>query len=208
MIKYFFSDLKPLLICFAAFIALINPIQKVFIVTSLQKQFDFNSTKEISIRSTWTAFIILILFLAVGQFVFSYFFHITLYAFEITCGTVLFFNGLMGLQNGAFLKLDSNLTIKDISSVPIGIPMIAGPASITAAVTFPATYGYLFTIISIAIALIINLVCMIYARNIGAFLNRFNLMNPLVRVFGLIVATIGIQIFLNGIVEFIAKVQR
>ena len=203
----FFINLKLLLVCIFAFIALINPIQKVFVVSSLQSQFDTVSTKEISIRSTRTAFIVLFLFLIAGQFIFSYFFHITLFAFQITCGIVLFINGIMGLQNGAFLKLDSNLSIKDISSVPIGIPMIAGPASITAAVTFPATYGYLYTIIAITIGLLVNLICMLYASNISSFLTKYNFMNPLVRVFGLIVATIGIQMILNGLTEFISKIH-
>lgn len=192
-----------LLGCFVAFVALVNPIQKVFVVTSLRQQFDEKMTKTISVRASFTALLILLFFLLVGRVVFSYVFHIELYAFQITCGVVLFYNGITGLQKGVFFKLDQSMSVKDITAVPIAIPMIAGPATITAAVTFPAEYGQVITIISIVAALCINLIFMVYAGLIDKALSRFNLMNPLVRIFGLIVATIGVQMVFNGIKSFI-----
>jgi len=114
---------------------------------------------------------------------------------------------LSGLQKGMFIKMEKNMTIKDISAVPIAMPMIAGPATITAAVTFPSDYGHLTTVVAIVSALAINLVFMLYASNIGKVLSRFNLMNPLVRIFGLIVATIGTQMVLNGIAGFILALK-
>lgn len=197
-------NLKLLLSCFVAFVALVNPIQKVFVITSLQQQFDIKSTKIIAVKASITALIILLFFYLVGNIVLNYVFRIELYAFQITCGVVLFYNGLSGLQKGMFLKLERNMTIRDISAVPIAMPMIAGPATITAAVTFYADYGHVVTIISIVAALAVNLVFMLYANKIGTVLSKYNLMNPLVRIFGLIVATIGTQMVLNGIRGFIA----
>ncbi len=194
---------KLLLSCFVAFVALVNPIQKVFIITTLQSQFNPKELRLIAIKSTITALIILIFFLLVGEVVFSYAFHIEIYAFQVTCGAVLFYNGISGLQKGDFLNVDKNVTIKDITVVPIAIPMIAGPATITAAVTLPADYGHTNTIVSIVAALAINLVFMLYARSIGGLLSRFNLLNPLIRIFGLIVATIGVQMVFNGLLGFI-----
>lgn len=199
---------KLLVSCFVAIIALVNPIQKVFVITSLQNQFDEASTRLIAVKATITAFITLIFFLLLGQVVFSYAFHVELYAFQITCGIVLFYNGISGLQKGMFINVDKNISVKDITAVPIAIPMIAGPATITAAVTFPAHYGHTNTIVSIAAALAINLVFMLYARHIGKFLSRYNLMNPLVRIFGLIVATIGVQMILNGIWTFVTEIIK
>lgn len=201
------SEFKLLLSCFVAFVALVNPFQKVFVVTSLQQQFDAKTTRSISIRATITAFIILLFFLFLGNAVFNYVFRIELFAFQITCGAVLFFNGLNGLQKGMFIKLDSNLSMKDIVTVPIALPMIAGPATITAAVTFPAEFGKLFTVVSIVVALAINLLFMLYANSIGKVLARYNLMNPLIRIFGLIVATIGVQMVFNGIKSFIVSIS-
>ena len=189
--------------CFIAMIALVNPFQKVFVVTSLQKQFDIKSTRFISVKATITALLILLIFLFSGQAILHDVFRIEIYAFQVTCGVVLFYNGLNGLQKGTFINIEKQLSLREISAVPIALPMIAGPATITAAVTFPADYGHISTIIAIVLSLGINLIFMIYAEQIGKFLERFNLLNPLVRIFGLIVATIGIQMVLNGLRGFI-----
>lgn len=189
--------------CFIAMIALVNPFQKVFVVTSLQKQFDIKSTRFISVKATITALLILLIFLFSGQAILHDVFRIEIYAFQVTCGVVLFYNGLNGLQKGTFINIEKQLSLREISAVPIALPMIAGPATITAAVTFPADYGHISTIIAIVLSLGINLIFMIYAAQIGRFLERINLLNPLVRIFGLIVATIGIQMVLNGLRGFI-----
>lgn len=196
-------SLRLIINCFIAMVALVNPFQKVFIMTSLQKQFDIKTTRFIAGKATITALIILLIFLFAGQAILHDVFRIEIYAFQITCGVVLFYNGLNGLQKGIFINLEKNMTIKDISTIPMALPMIAGPATITAAVTFPADFGNIATIIAIFLSLGVNLLFMIYAAQIGKVLEKFNLLNPLVRIFGLIVATIGTQMVLSGIRGFI-----
>ncbi len=200
-------DLKLLLSGFVAILALVNPVQKIFVITSLQNQFTDKDLRYLSIKASITAFVILVLFIFLGQAIFNYVFHIQLYAFQVTCGAVLFYNGISGLQKGVFLQLDQNVKLKDLSAVPIAIPMIAGPATITAAVTFPAHYGWLITILSIFAALGVNLLMMLYSRPIGNVLTKFNIMNALIRITGLIVATIGVQMVFTGISNFITTIK-
>ena len=194
---------KMILACIVALLALVNPVQKVLIVTSLQERFSPKELRYISIKSSITAALILIFFLFLGEVTFSYVFHVELYSFQITCGAVLMYNGLSGLLKGFFLKVDEHIKLADLTTVPIAIPMIAGPATITAAVTFPVQYGREITIIALLIALVVNLFCMLQARRIGNFLIKYNFMNPLIRIIGLIVATIGLQMIFDGITLFI-----
>ena len=189
-----------ILSCFVAILALVNPIQKVLIVTSLQERFSPTELRYISIKSTITAMLILIFFLYLGQVTFSYVFRVELYSFQITCGAVLMYNGLSGLLKGFFMKVDEHIKIADLT---IAIPMIAGPATITAAVTFPVQYSRFVTIVAILLALAVNLFFMLKARRIGSFLIKYNFMNPLIRIIGLIVATIGLQMVFDGITLFI-----
>lgn len=199
-------NLKLLLSSMVAFFALVNPIHKILVVTSLEMQFNAKELRYLSVKSSFTAFIILFFFLFLGELIFNYVFHIQLYAFKVACGIVLFYNGIEGLQKGAFLKIDKNINLDDILTVPIAMPMIAGPATITAAVTFPAQYGRLITILAILIALFINLLLMIYAKQIGKFLARLNVLNALIRITGLIVATIGLQLVFDGITNYISTI--
>ena len=48
----------------------------------------------------------------------------------------------------------------------------------------------------------INLAVMIYSRTISGVLIRYNFMGALIRITGLIVATIGIQMVLDGVLDF------
>jgi multiple antibiotic resistance protein len=200
-------ELKLLLSSFVAILALINPVQKIFVITSLQNQFTQKDLRYLSLKATITAFVILVFFLFLGELIFNYVFHIELYAFQVTCGVVLFYNGITGLQKGVFLQVDQNVKLMDLSAVPIAIPMIAGPATITAAVTFPAHYGREITIIAIFLALAVNLAFMHYSQSVGKVLTRHNFMNALIRITGLIVATIGVQMVFTGITNFILTIK-
>lgn len=188
---------------FITLLALINPIQKIFLINSLQERLSDKELRYISIKSSITAFIILILFLFLGNLIFTYVFRIQLYSFRVTCGMVLLYSGWIALQQGVLINIDKNVRIQDISSVPIAMPMIAGPGTITATVTFPSQYGALVTVVAVFAALAVNLIIMLYAKNIGRVMIKLNIMSAFIRIIGLIIATIGIQMIFDGGVEFL-----
>lgn len=200
-------EIRLFMSAFVAILALVNPVQKIFVIASLQTQFNDNELRQLSLKASITAGLILIFFLFLGHLVFNYVFHIQLYAFQITSGVVLFYNGISGLQKGVFFQVDRHVKLEDLSAVPIAMPMIAGPATITAAVTFPAHYGRGATILSILAALGVNLLLMLYARTISGVLTKYNFMNALIRITGLIVATIGVQMVLSGVANFIETIR-
>lgn len=197
-IKFFFS-------AFFAFLALVNPVQKLFVVFSLQNNYTPAELKRIVTRATVTALAVLILFLFLGDVILGYVFNIEIYAFQITCGVVLFYNGFVGLQKGAFLSIEQGTRIEDIITVPIAVPMIAGPATITAVVTMPSMYGKLITISAVVMALTFNLLMMWHGDKIAKYLVRLNVLMPMIRITGLIVASIGIQMVFNGMHTFISS---
>ncbi|HEX7583744.1 MAG TPA: MarC family protein [Prolixibacteraceae bacterium] len=203
----FTFETKVFISSFVTLLALINPIQKIFLMTSLQDQLTDKELKYISIKSSLTAFFILIFFLFLGNIIFGYIFHIEIYSFRVTCGLVLVYSGWNALQKGVLINIDKEMRIQDISSVPIAIPMIAGPGTITAVVTFPAQYGTLITVAAIFAALGVNLIIMLYSKSIGRVMIKVNVMSALVRIIGLIIATIGIQMIFDGIVGFM-KLHR
>ena len=200
-------DIKTFFSAFFAFLALINPIQKVFVVFSLQENYSRAELHRIVDKATVTAIGVLLLCLFLGEAILGYVFNLKIYAFQITCGIVLFYNGFVGLQKGAFLTIDKNTRMEELIAVPIAIPMIAGPATITAAVTMPAVYGRWMTIAAVILALLLNLLIMRNADRIGKFLVRQNMLMPLIRITALIVAAIGLQMILNGIETFVFAIK-
>lgn len=132
---------KMILACIVALLALVNPVQKVLIVTSLQERFSPKELRYISIKSSITAALILVFFLFLGEVTFSYVFHVELYSFQITCGAVLMYNGLSGLLKGFFLKVDEHIKLADLTTVPIAIPMIAARQPSRQPLRFPFNTG-------------------------------------------------------------------
>jgi multiple antibiotic resistance protein len=61
---YFFSS-------FITLLALINPIQKIFLINSLQERLSDKELRYISNKSSITAFVILVLFLFLGNVIFT-----------------------------------------------------------------------------------------------------------------------------------------
>ena len=188
---------------FITLLALINPVQKIFLINSLKGQLNDSELRYISIKSSLTAFIILLLFLFLGNVIFTYVFRIQLYSFRVTCGMVLVYSGWIALHQGVLINIGKDVRIQDISSVPIAIPMIAGPGTITATVTFPAQYVSFVTVIAVFAALGVNLVIMLFAKKIGDVMIKLNILSPFIRIIGLIIATIGIQMIFDGGVEFL-----
>ena len=60
-------NLKIIVGCIVALLALVNPLQKILIVTSLQERFTREELRYISVKSTITAALILIFFLFLGE---------------------------------------------------------------------------------------------------------------------------------------------
>ncbi|MGI0151759.1 MAG: MarC family protein, partial [Thermoplasmata archaeon] len=151
---------------------------------------------------------ILLLFAVAGRFLFAAF-GFTLQAFEIAGGILLFLVGYSMLQ-GEIAK--TKLTDRDesealarreeISVVPLGIPLLAGPGAISTVMIYEGTAGAdpieLFaTFIAIAITTVATWVTFRYGERILRYLGRVGIM-ALSRVLGLLLAAVGVQFVING----------
>lgn len=189
-----------------ALLALMNPVSKMFIVTTFPSDFTPGRIRRIAVKSSLIAIFILLSFTLIGHFLLNMIFHVRIYAFKIAGGLVLVHRGFLALNKGLFFERDKRMEYDEMSIVPIASPMIAGPATIAASVSFPAKYGYGATITAIVLSALVTLVVMLSARVIGSQLIRHNLMGALIRITGLIVATIGIQMLCDGVADYIVQI--
>jgi multiple antibiotic resistance protein len=88
------------------------------------------------------------------------------------------------------------------SIVSLGCPLIAGPSTIAATVAMSAEAGSVITFLAMSVAVVINILLMVASPLISGALRRFDLMGALIRFTGLIVATLGAQMVLNGLAEW------
>ena len=75
--------------------------------------------------------------------------------------------------------------------------------TITIVISYSALYGNLSCMISVAIALTVNFITMLFSQPISRLLHLLHLTGPLIRITGLIVAAVAVQMVLNGITKWL-----
>src|ERR1700677_1725101 len=124
------------LIAFTSIFVLVDPVAAVPTFLAMTGDSNRVQRRHMALRAAWTCFIVLLTFSVAGTFIFKLF-GITLAAFKIAGGLVL---GLIGLD---MLKAKRSPTKEtpgedeegaekeDVGFIPLGIPMLAGPGSIS-----------------------------------------------------------------------------
>jgi multiple antibiotic resistance protein len=183
------------------FLALINPPSKILLLATHQPSFSRKELFSISFRSTIAAFLILVILAGIGSFLLVQLFRVEIYSLNVAGGIVIFLVGLSAVQKGRFFYEDVSLSPQnstDISIVPLAAPLIAGPGIITAAISTSSSSGMLLTMICLIIALLINLVLMLFSLHIGRAMERMHMMGPVIRITGLIVLAVAVQMIFTG----------
>ena len=200
---------------FLGFFAMLNPIGNAPVFISMVGNADSSIIKKVAFRAVLTAFIIIAIFSLFGHFIFRMF-GITLPAFQIAGGIIVFFIGynlLQGKVSGAqHSKVQVTLrSYEDMAISPLGIPLLAGPGTISTAMNFVGEgKSFLYTIL---IVLIFALVCsityymFILSKKIADRLSQ-SIIKVISRIMGLILAVIAVQMFINGIFNVIKEFPR
>lgn len=186
--------------------ALINPASKVFFLCSTQPPLTSRRLWIVSLNASLTGLVILLVLAATGRFIFTFVFHVELYSIQIVGGIVLFTVGLAAIRKGRFFAQHYYGNSGDISIVPLAAPLIAGPGTITAVISFTAHIGLSMTCLAIFIAIACNFAIMVLSRFIYKTLDKFHAISPLVRIAGLVVAAVAVQMFLTGLGQWISTV--
>ena len=181
--------MKEIIINTLYLVALINPVSKISILTVFMQKVEQKEISSIALKSTAVALLILV----------DKIFHVDFYSLKIAGGFVLIWVGFGALRNGVFFEYSIHEKFTDISLVPLACPMIAGPATITAVIALHINYGTFQTIVPVILAISINYILMKLSIPIGRILQKFNLIGALIRLTGLIVMTMGVQMILDGV---------
>jgi len=193
---------------FMGFFAIMNPFGNIPIFLGLVEDLDEPIKKKIAKKSIITAFVIVFLFSVGGNLIFRLF-GIRLPAFRIAGGILIFaiafelLNGKKSHQH--HLRDEETDEIEDptaIAVTPLGIPILAGPGTITTAMSFVGNRTNWPNIsIVIAIFLIMCLITYVFFIYSDKILSKLGLswISLLSRLMGLILAVIAVQMMLEGI---------
>jgi len=192
------------------FIVLLNPISKVILLASMESEITVEKLAQISRQATVTAVSILILFAFMGLFILNSLFRIEFSSLRVVGGIVLFMVGLRALQKGEFFNSPGSPgrpRTEDMVVVPIASPLIAGPATIAAAISQSALLNLYIVSLAIIAASLINYLFMIFSFRISRVLRALHLINPLIRITGLLIASLGMDMVMSGIKDFFTGIN-
>jgi len=187
------------------FLAIINPVSKIFFLSGYEPKLNFRQVRELAWKSSAAAFLMLTCFALVGKSVLEQVFRIDPCALKITGGIVVFFIGWRAIREGKFFQQQENAMRNDfneLSIVPLAAPLIAGPGMITIAISSTIEFGFAATTAALALAIALNFLFMLSSLSIDDLLHRLHLMGPLIRLTGLLVAAVAVQMVLSGIADF------
>jgi multiple antibiotic resistance protein len=199
-------DPKSLLETSLYFLALINPVSKVLLLSTVKPRLSPRDLRAISLKASLVAFLILFVLTLAGLFLFKTVFRIDIYSLKIAGGFVLFVVGSMAVREGRFFERKTDALHEDISIVPLAAPLIAGPGTIAGAMSFSSERGAALAIASLTIALTVNLIVMLFSQWIGNALEKVHATGPLIRITGLVVMALAVQMILNGVGDWLSLV--
>ncbi|MBU1298048.1 MAG: MarC family protein [Bacteroidetes bacterium] len=151
------------------------------------------------IEATLTALAISLIFLGSGKLLFS-FLGITENDFRIAGGLVLLvlsINDLLFSSDTARKNPETTVGV-----VPIGIPLIMGPAALTTILIIVDSYGYVWTITSIALNLLIVWVVFRNADRVLKVLGKAG-SRAIAKVASLFLAAIAVMMIRVGVTEIL-----
>ncbi len=151
------------------------------------------------IEATLTALAISLIFLGSGKLLFS-FLGITENDFRIAGGLVLLvlsINDLLFSSDTARKNPETTIGV-----VPIGIPLIMGPAALTTILIIVDSYGYVWTITSVALNLLIVWIVFRNADRVLKVLGKAG-SRAIAKVASLFLAAIAVMMIRVGITEIL-----
>lgn len=158
--------LSKFLLAFIPLFVAIDPIGLAAIFLGLGQNVDQAERQKIANQATWTGGLVALGFLFLGQSVFKAV-GISVSDFQVAGGLILFILAARDLVQSA---AEPEKLPPDFGVVPLGMPLIAGPASITTLLVLAQNQAVGLVVILVALAA--NLVLVVLALHYSDWLGR------------------------------------
>jgi multiple antibiotic resistance protein len=206
--------LSHALAVFMGFFAIMNPIANTPIFLGLTVEDVPAVKRKVAARALLVSFLIIVVFSAAGRLIFEVF-GITLPAFRITGGVLVALVGYQMLHGGEHSSVQhpgeedrqsKTANELDVAITPLAMPILAGPGTITTAMSFAASGGipgYFITVGMFLVLCVITYLFFVFGERLVRYLGAIGI-KVITRLMGLILAVIGVQMLITGISGVVA----
>ncbi len=190
-------DIAQIISAFIIILVIMDPFASLPIFLTLTKGAKEEEIKKAASEAVLIAGILAVLFVFIGQLLFSYL-GITLGEFKIAGGIALL---LLGVQTIFDIHMGSQNKENDIKSISILIatPILTGPGLMTALVVLSQEMGFAPPLVAVIAALAISWI-ILYNANIVKKIIGKRIIEVSSKVFGLITLALGVAYIKSGII--------
>jgi len=191
--------MKEFILSFIPIFVAMDAIGVLPIYMGLTEHLKKRDRDKIVVQSLLTAFIVGTVFLFLGRWIFNVL-GVLVSDFKIAGGTVLLVISLKDIiQQGKSHRVPADT----VGAVPIGTPLITGPAVLTTMVILLDTHGLFITILSFVANLLITWVIFFHSGTISGFLGKAG-SKAFSKIASLLLAAIAVMMVRKGLFETIA----
>ena len=192
--------IRTLLLTFIPLFVAVDVVAVVLVYLGIGMALDEATRRRLVLEATLTAAAVGLGFLLVGDAV-LYFLGVTVGDFQVAGGLLLLVLSIHDL-------LHPELPLRQPGGrpgvVPLGIPMIVGPAVLTTLLTLARTHGYPLTLLAFALNLIIVWAALRWASLIGRVLGDAGC-RAITKVFSLLLAAIAVTFVRRGVMAALTR---
>ena len=186
-----------------AMFALLDPISAVPLMLALTPGYTSAQRTRVAFVASATVFVTLIVAALLGEEILNVF-AISPDLFRVAGGLLVLLIAISMIRPDADDE-EVKATGHDPAIVPLGIPLIAGPGPIAAAILFansphPTWDSELAQAAGIVVVTLITLACLLAATRIERLLGKVG-MRVVIQVMGLILAAVGIEMIVGGLTD-------
>jgi len=206
----FHSEFLHYFTVFLGFMSMLNPFGILPLFIGMIEDLDQKTARWLAFRASFSAFVIIASFCLFGHLIFRLF-GITIPAFQIAGGIIVFIIGYHMLNGEeSRIRIQKQLsqeemkrTLSNIAITPLGMPLLAGPGTIAAAMNFVGSEksftNVIFVILIFALICFLTFLLFLSAKKIANLLGE-GIIQIITRVMGLILTVIAVQMLIFGIV--------
>jgi multiple antibiotic resistance protein len=188
-------NLDKFLLAFIPLFVAFDAIGIVPLYLGLTQGVDSSAKSKLTLSASATAFVVCILFLFIGNITFK-FLGISVDDFRIAGGIILLVISINDLL--FYTARVRDIEPEDIGVVPLGIPLIAGPAVLTTILISVNEHGYIYTIPSLILNMIITYFALLKADFVKKVLRESG-SKAFAKVASLFLAAIAVMMIRVGI---------
>ena len=204
------------LVAFSAIFFVVDPLAVLPIFLAMTANESPQQKRGTAMRAAITCGITLTVFAAAGTLIFR-FFGITLGAFKIAGGVLLFLVALDMMQarqsrtRSTPEEEQEGIQKADVAIIPLAIPLLSGPGSIATVMVLMSRHtSFVYTIPVFVSIFLTAIITWLMLRGAGWIEQRLSktFMNVVMRVMGLILAAISVEFVIAGIKDVLPTLHK